>query len=156
MTGSIDVSIIFLQSKTAKTPRRYLTDICVFSSQRHLRHLQNQPLAHEGGLSWVDERSSSTIPASRSMRSRRSHAAYSRTFSPFTKARKVSGSLQNGSGSGNAKTIKTAAATRSPDDSKARISVAATDIRNTQKGMAKRHPFLRIFSYLKVCTRSHS
>ena len=40
--------------KTAKTPRRYLTGTCVFPSQRHLRHLQNQPPAHEGGLSWVD------------------------------------------------------------------------------------------------------
>lgn len=156
MTGAIEVRIIFLQSKTAKTSRRYLTGICVYLSQRHLRHLQNQTSAHEGGLSWVGERSSSTIPASRSTRLRRLPAASFRTFSPFMKAKRVSGSLQSGSGSGNTKTIKTAAATRSPDDSKARISVAATDIRNAQKGMAKRHPFLRIFSYLKVCTRSHS
>ena len=64
LAGSIEVRIIFLQSKTAKTPRRYLTGICVFPSQRHLRHLQNQPSTYEGGLSCVDAKSSSTIPAS--------------------------------------------------------------------------------------------
>ena len=106
--------------KTAKTPRRYLTGTCVFPSQRHLRHLQNQPPAHEGGLSWVDERNSSTIPASRSMKSRRLRAAFSRTSSLSMRVKKDNESSQNGSGSGISKTIKTAAATRLPDDSKAR------------------------------------
>ena len=109
-----------LQRKTAKTPRRYLTGICVFPSQRHLRHLQNQPSTYEGGLSWVDERNSSTIPASHSMKSRRSRAAFSRTSSLSMRVKKDNESSQNGSGSGSAKTIKTAAATRLPNDSKAR------------------------------------
>ena len=109
-----------LQRKTAKTPRRYLTGICVLLSQRHLRHLQNQPQAHEGGLSWVDEKSSSTTPASRSMKSRRSRTVFFRTFSLSMRVKKDNGNLQSRSGSRNAKTIKTAAATRLPNDSKAR------------------------------------
>ena len=111
-----------LQRKTAKTPRRYLTGTCVFPSQRHLRHLQNQPPVHKGGLSWVGERSSLTIPASRSMKSRRSRAASSRTSSLSMRVKKDNGDLLSGSGSGSAKTIRTAAATRLPNDSKARIN----------------------------------
>lgn len=97
-----------------------MTSTCVFPSQRHLRHLQNQPPVHEGGLSWVGERNSLTIPASRSMKSRRSRAASSRTSSLSMRVKKDNGDLLSGSGSGSAKTISTAAAaTRLPNDSKA-------------------------------------
>ena len=151
------VSVIMpLQRKTAKTPRRYLTGICVFPSQRHLRHLQNQPPAHKGGLSWVGERSSSTIPASRSMKSRRLRAAYSRTFSLSMRVKKDNESLQNGSGSGSTKTIKTAAATRLPNDSKARNKGSGYQYSQYAGRDGTRRPFLRIFSYPKVCNPSHS
>lgn len=155
MTGAIEARIIYLQLKTAKTPRRYLTGICVFPSQRHLRHLRNQPSAHEGGLSWAGERSSSTIPASHSMRLKRSRAASSQTFSPFTKARKASGNLQSGSGSGNSKTSKTIVAARSPDDSKIQNNGSGYRYSKHAGRDGERRPFLRVFSYPKVCNLSH-
>ena len=54
------------------------------------------------------------------MKSRRLRAAFSRTSSLSMRVKKDNESSQNGSGSGISKTIKTAAATRLPDDSKAR------------------------------------
>ena len=89
-------------------------------NQKAKRHLQNQPSTYEGGLSRVDANSLSTTPASHSMKSRSSRAAYSRASSLSMRVKKDNESLQNGSGSRNSKTIKTAAATRLPNDSKAR------------------------------------
>ena len=86
------------------------------------------------------------------MRLRRSHDAFFLTFSPTTKAKKASRSLQNGSGCGNAKITKTAAATRSPEDSKARNNDSSYQY--TTKGTALAVPFV-VYSTIQWPILSH-
>ena len=105
MTGSIEVRIIFLQSKTVKTPRRRLQSGCVFNFQER-KESRNQTFGERTG-EWRVRRTMITGPGFQDLRWKHWPESFCRKSKGFMKAQKGRQSLKNGRLNKTPKTPKT-------------------------------------------------
>ena len=94
MTGSVDVRIIFLQSKTDKTPRRRLQSGCVFNFQERKESI-NQTFRERTG-EWRAGKTMITGPGFQDLRWKHWSESFCRKSKGFMRAQKGRQPLKNG------------------------------------------------------------